>query len=126
MKRKMIPIILLIFSASLFAQWNQDANIDGKCSHIPHQNDKKEFLGLYNWQSPFLDNYDVTFYGLDIEVSSDSVYVGGNGTINGIALVPLDTFAFELNPIQLKTRLKSLFKKRQRNKSFENIATCKT
>lgn len=101
MKRKITTIILLIFSASLFAQWNQDTNIDGKCSHIPPQNEKQEFLGLYNWQSPLLANYDVTFYGLDIEVTSDSVYVGGNGTINGIALVPLDTFAFELNPIQI-------------------------
>jgi aminopeptidase N len=57
-------------------------------------------LGLYNWQSPFLSDYDVTFYGLDIEVSSDTVAVGGNGTINGIAMVPLDTFAFELIPDQ--------------------------
>ncbi len=96
MKRKSILFILLLSSAVLFAQWNQDLNIDGKCTHIPDQNTKQEFFGPYYWQSPYLFDYDVTFYGLDIEVTSTSIYVQGSGTINGIALVPLDTFAFEL------------------------------
>lgn len=100
MKRKLTTLILLIFSLSLAAQWNQETNIDGKCSHVPQTNNKADFLGLYSWQSPYLFDYDVTFYGLDIEVTSASIYIQGNGTINGIALVPLDTFAFELIPEQ--------------------------
>lgn len=100
MKRNFITIILFLFAASVFAQWNQDTNMEGKCSHMPPPNAKQEFLGLYSWQSPLLNDYDVTFYGLDIEVTSESVYVTGNGTINGIALVPLDTFAFELKDVQ--------------------------
>ncbi|MFA5418448.1 MAG: M1 family aminopeptidase [Bacteroidales bacterium] len=100
MKRKFITLILLVFSIAAYAQWNENTNIDGKCSHIPQNVDRSDLLGLYNWQSPFLSDYDVTFYGLDIEVSSETIAVGGNGTINGIALVPLDTFAFELIPEQ--------------------------
>ncbi|MDP2721272.1 MAG: M1 family aminopeptidase [Bacteroidales bacterium] len=100
MKRKFITLILLAFSIMTYAQWNENSNIDGKCSHIPQNVDRSDLLGLYNWQSPYLFDYDVTFYRLDIEVSSDTIFVGGNGTINGIAMVPLDTFAFELIPDQ--------------------------
>jgi len=101
MKRNLILFILLLSSVLLSGQWNQEINIDGKCTHIPEQNTKQEFLGAYYWQSPYLFDYDVTFYGLDIEVTSSSIYVEGNGTINGVALIPLDTFAFELIPEQL-------------------------
>ena len=100
MKCKITTLVLLILTISLSAQWNEDPNMEGKCSHVPQRAQQLNHFGLYDWQSPYLWDYDVTFYGLDIEVSSTSIYIKGNGTINGIALVPLDTFAFELIPEQ--------------------------
>jgi hypothetical protein len=50
----------------------------------------------YYWQSEYLFDYDVTSYLLDIEVSDTTTYISGNVTINCVAIVPLDTFAFEL------------------------------
>ncbi|PKP33203.1 MAG: hypothetical protein CVT99_01760 [Bacteroidetes bacterium HGW-Bacteroidetes-16] len=100
MKCKITTLVLLILTISLSAQWNEDPNMEGKCSHVPQRGQQLNYFGLYDWQSPYMWDYDVTFYGLDIEVSSTSIYIKGNGTISGIALVPLDTFAFELIPEQ--------------------------
>ena len=48
--------------------------------------------------NPFLDNYDVKFYKLDIEANNDSVFVKGNVLINALVINnPLDTFVIELN-----------------------------
>jgi len=45
-----------------------------------------------------LDNYDVKFYKLDIEVNNDSIFVKGNVLINALVVNnPLDTFVIELN-----------------------------
>lgn len=53
----------------------------------------------YSWQSEYLFDYDVTSYIIDIEVSDTTTHVGGNVTINCIALIPLDTFTiFSLLP----------------------------
>jgi aminopeptidase N len=51
---------------------------------------------LYYWQSAYLYDYDVTFYFLDISVTSQSTAIEGNATIQALALVEVDTFAFEL------------------------------
>ena len=98
MKRKFTFIILFLFSVVLSAQWNTDPNYEGKCSHIPK--DMPRTLDyLYNWQSPLLDNYDVKFYWLDIEVSDTETKVSGKVTINAQAVAAIDTFAFELIPV---------------------------
>ncbi|MEJ2593561.1 MAG: hypothetical protein P8100_00175 [bacterium] len=95
MKRIFTLLVLLIITTALFAQWNPETNYEGKCSHIPK--DMPRTLDyLYDWQSPLMDNYDVTFYFLDIEVSSESTFVGGNVTIHATAEAPIDTIAFEL------------------------------
>ena len=48
-------------------------------------------------QSPFLYDYDVKFYFIDIEVHANSVQVGGEVTFHAqVVAEELDTFAFEL------------------------------
>jgi aminopeptidase N len=54
---------------------------------------------LYDWQSDYLNDYDVKFYFLDITVSNTSTYIEGNTTINALAVTVVDTFAFELIPL---------------------------
>ena len=95
MKRKLSFIILLLCSIALSAQWNEYHDIEGKCSHAS-QKTAATLDHLYNWQSPLMDNYDITFYWLDIEVSNTTTFVSGNVTINAKAEVAIDTFAFEL------------------------------
>ncbi len=100
MKRIILLSILSMSVLAATAQWVEERNIEGKCSHA-HVNTVKDILNPdYHWQSDYLFDYDVTSYYLDIEVSEKSAYVAGNATINCKALVPLDTFAFELIPEQ--------------------------
>lgn len=95
MKRKITLLILMFISFGAFSQWNENSNIDGKCVHIP--TDFPMTLDhIYDWQSPFLNDYDVTFYWIDIEVSNTSTFVSGNVTFEAESVVALDTFAFEL------------------------------
>lgn len=96
MKRFTTLFIFLVYSIFAGAQWNKDPNIDKKCSHSKVPTDKMYFDPDYYWQSKYLFDYDVTSYLLDIEVSDTTTYVEGNVIINCVALVALDTFAFEL------------------------------
>lgn len=105
MKHFLLFISILFISSFSFSQINTDFNIENKCSHSAHQINKSLSFDIYNWQSEYLDDYDLTFYFLDIEVSNSSIYIDGNVTINGTALVDLDTFAIELIPEQVITQL---------------------
>ena len=98
MKRFLILIILLS-GLIVIGQQNENLNIDGKCSHVKFFN-SDIFAGLYDWQSKYLDDYDVTFYWLDIEISNTSTAISGNTSIYAESVVVLDTFAFELIPEQ--------------------------
>lgn len=104
MKYFLLSFATLLISSLSFSQINNDINIEQSCSHGKSHN-LKTLDYLYNWQSEYLYDYDVTFYFLDIEVSNSSIYVDGNTTINGIAKVDLDTFAIELIPEQTITQL---------------------
>ncbi|HEY9114541.1 MAG TPA: M1 family aminopeptidase [Bacteroidales bacterium] len=95
MKRKLTLIILLFLVTGAFAQWNDNFNIENKCTHQP-KNQKMAFEPEYSWQSDLLFKYDVKFYWLDIEVTNTETYVSGSVTINATSIVTLDTFAFEL------------------------------
>ena len=96
MKRSLTLLILLFAATTFFGQWNTNYNIDGKGMSAPSPLSPQY---LYDWQSPYLDDYDVKFYWLDINVSDVSTFVSGNVTINADAKVALDTFAFELIPV---------------------------
>jgi aminopeptidase N len=95
MKRYLTFIIFLLLSSLVFAQQNEAFKAEATCAHA-RPNNGHTLDHLYNWQSKFLDDYDVTFYFLDIEVSSSSTFVSGNVTIEAIATQDLDTLAFEL------------------------------
>jgi len=99
MKRGFFFIILFSLVTSISGQWNDNYNIEHKCSHISERREIMSLEHLYNWQSELLDDYDVKFYHLDLEVSSSSTYISGNVTIKADAVVQIDTIAFELIPV---------------------------
>ena len=98
MKRIATLFIFLVSAILAGAQWNEDFNIEGKCSHASTVVEKINFNPDYNWQSEYLFDYNVSSYIIDIEVSDTTTFVEGNVIINCTAIVPLDTFAFELIP----------------------------
>ena len=98
MKHLFTSIILTLFYFSSFGQYNDAFNWKKRCSHVPDPN-QKTLQYIYNWQNDNLNDYDVKFYWLDIEVTSASTYVSGNGSITAeVTASVLDTFAFELIP----------------------------
>lgn len=97
MKRFFLAFIFMYFSLLTYGQWIENHNIENKCSHVPLKKGEMNFDQLYNWQSEYLEDYDVKFYWLDIEVNSSSIFVSGNSTMNATSLVNMDTLAFELN-----------------------------
>ncbi len=108
MKRLLIFIIFISITFSSYAQWNTtDDHEELYCAHrsyfISQNNRTLDYL--YNWQSPYMDDYDVTFYFLDITVTNTSTFIEGNSTIQATALFPLDTFAFELVPEMVISQL---------------------
>ena len=99
MKRSLILIILISITLGSFAQWNTFDEEEQYCAHrTQFTNQSRTLEYLYDWQSPYMDDYDVSFYFLDITVTNTSTLIEGNTTIQATALFPLDTFAFELIP----------------------------
>lgn len=96
MKRVLLSVIFSFALINLFGQWNTNYNIDQKCMHIPQGREANTLAHIYDWQNDHLNDYDVKFYWLDIEVSNTSTFVSGNTTINAESVVAIDTFAFEL------------------------------
>ncbi len=98
MKHLFISFILFFIYSSSFGQFNDAFNWKKRCAHIPDPN-QKTLQHIYDWQNDNLNDYDVTFYWLDIEVTSSSIFVKGNSSITATVTAPvLDTFAFELIP----------------------------
>lgn len=87
---------MVIIATIAFSQINHDFDAAHSCSHVKSFSNNDFSRYLYNWQSEYMDDYDVTFYHLDIEVSNTSLFIEGNSTTNAVALVNLDTFAIEL------------------------------
>jgi len=96
MKTIIIFISGLILSSFVFSQTSFHDDPDHMyCSH--KQKFLNESFAAKSVVDPLLNNYDVKFYFLNIEVENTSVYVAGNVTINSeVTSVILDTFAFEL------------------------------
>ena len=105
MKQILFSILFLLITSISFSQINHDFEGVTGCSHSKAHIGQDFGRYLYNWQSEYMDDYDVTFYFLDIEVTSTSLFIQGNSTMNGIALVNLDTFAIELKSFQTITQL---------------------
>lgn len=97
MKRFFTFIILILISFGSFSQWNTPTNPEPYCSHMNRFDQQTRSMDdLYYWQSEYLYDYDVKFYFLDIAVTNLSTAIEGNVTIEALALVEVDTFAFEL------------------------------
>jgi aminopeptidase N len=96
---KIIITILLSFSViPAFTQFNVLPGFDEDyCHHIKAcSNTQKSYYTPFALNS-LMEDYDVTFYFLDVAVENNSVYIDGTVTIKAISLVnSLDTFAFEL------------------------------
>ena len=89
MLKKLLLVLFLLFTLSANAQQNISVESFKQMAFNPE----------YSWQSKFLFDYDVHFYGLDISVSPASTFVSGNVTIGASTLMDkLDTFAVELIP----------------------------
>jgi aminopeptidase N len=97
--KKHILFLSIIFSALIATgQYNIPVSpYQDYCHHI-----KSCANQLKNYHAPvvssaLLDNYDVSFYFLDLQVENNTVAVGGEVTIKAKPVVTsLDTFAFEL------------------------------
>ncbi len=88
LKKQLLALFLFV---ALFANAQQNISVESF--------KQMAFNPEYSWQSKFLFDYDVHFYGLDISVSPTSTFVSGNVTIGASTLMDkLDTFAVELIP----------------------------
>ncbi len=105
MKRTILSLIMVMAVTIGFSQHSHSLEEGMMCSHVKSSLSGDFSKYLYNWQSPLLDNYDVTFYHLDIEVSNTDTYVGGNVIINANAVADIDTFAFELKDFHTITQI---------------------
>ncbi len=93
--KSFIPIIIMtIIGLHTYAQHNIEHDDGLMCSHLKSSINNEMGKYLYYWQSPYLDDYDVTFYFLDLEVTNTSTAIIGDVTIEGIAVAEIDTFAF--------------------------------
>ncbi len=98
MKHLFTTFILTILFFSAYAQFNDTFNWKKRCSHVPDPN-QKTLRYIYDWQNDNLNDYDVKFYWIDLNVSSANTYVSGNTSITAqVTAAVLDTFAFELIP----------------------------
>jgi aminopeptidase N len=95
MKKLYLSGLLVLVNIALFAQMHDHS--DGlECSHV------KSFYQSFKStkdvvQTPRLNDYDVKFYFLDLNVESNSIYVSGEVTFYAeVVAAVMDTFAFEL------------------------------
>lgn len=88
--KKLLTFILLLSPCFMHAQINHPEHF--KYKQIKEYNTIKEFY--YN---PFLDNYDVYFVKLDLEVSDKSKYISGNATLQATSTEKLDTLIFDFS-----------------------------
>lgn len=105
MRKILLSLMVLIYSIIGISQINHDFEAELSCSHVKSQIGHDFGRYLYNWQSEYMDDYDVTFYHLDIEITNTSTFVEGNSTLHANALVDIDTFAIELKSFQTITQL---------------------
>ncbi len=93
MKKSLLSALLFLAVTSLFAQLNTTEE-QSVCKRR-HFTNLRAFEGYR--QSALMDQYDVGFYFLDIQLERTSIYVAGNVSINAtVVAVQMDTFAVEL------------------------------
>jgi aminopeptidase N len=101
-------LLLFVFLLSAFLA-------DAQRRSLPENFKRLAFSPDNAWQSKYLFDYDVRFYGLHLNISPDTSFISGHVRINAVNLADnLDTFAVELIPQMLidsaffeKTKLKA-------------------
>jgi aminopeptidase N len=98
MKQILLSAILIFIFTTISAQTNELQQHDRYCRHYPQSDEIPSYAYRNDWQSDLVHDYDVTFYFLDLQVSSTSIQVGGTVEIHGIVVAEeMAIFAFELN-----------------------------
>ncbi len=88
-----LSLVLMFIISTIWAQNEQPVLSCGHAKYFKNQRSVKNVV-----QSPYLFDYDVKFYFIDIEVTSASTYITGEVTIKAETVVAeFDTVAFELN-----------------------------
>ncbi|MBU0764329.1 MAG: T9SS type A sorting domain-containing protein [Bacteroidetes bacterium] len=90
MKNPILIIMILLHSCFVFSQ------------HTEHYESFKAGYGVYKSihepAHPLLDNYDITFYHIDLTATNSSTYIEGNVTVCArVQATELDTFVIELH-----------------------------
>ena len=97
MKKIIAALFAFLMTMTVFAQFNQIQGDHQYCSHLNRYSKQGYYEPVR--QNPLLDDYDMTFYFLDLEVSDDTTKISGNVTLHArVSASVLDTFAFELVP----------------------------
>jgi aminopeptidase N len=97
--KKYLLLVILIYSAEMIVgQYNFPIMPeDDYCHHLKSCERQIKYYYAPLTSSVLLDNYDVTFYFLDLNVENNTVDLSGNITIKAKSIVEaLDTIAFEL------------------------------
>lgn len=94
--KKLFAFLTLLYFAGVACAQTHDLFDIPECSHAKiHAAMLKKSKDIV--QTPRLNDYDVRFYFLDINVESNSIYVSGDVTFMAEVVVSvMDTFAFEL------------------------------
>lgn len=98
MKKLLLSLALILSVMLIKAQYNFPKAINQDyCSRIRAEEGKAGYYYAPQSVEPLLDEYDVTFYFLDLNVESNTTALSGNVTIQAKSTVAeLNTFAFEL------------------------------
>jgi len=98
MKKLLLSLALILSVMLIKGQYNfPEANNKDYCSHIAAAEGKAEYYYSPRTVDPLLEEYDVSFYFLNLNVESNTTYLSGNVTIQAKSTVAeLNTFAFEL------------------------------
>ncbi|MBE0639308.1 MAG: T9SS type A sorting domain-containing protein [Bacteroidales bacterium] len=94
MKQLVVLLLLLLITSQLSAQ-NAGQPTLVKCKHQEHHT---SHFGFGRYERPeWYDDYNVTFYFLDINVENNTTFVSGNATtIADVKRLSLEEFKFEL------------------------------
>ncbi|MDD4374127.1 MAG: hypothetical protein PHG67_09445, partial [Bacteroidales bacterium] len=98
MKHFFFTGIMLVAFLLSNAQINESHQHDRYCRHYPQLQEIPIYAYRNDWQSELVHDYDVSFYFLDLSVSSTSIHVGGTVEIHATVVASeMNIFAFELN-----------------------------
>lgn len=92
--KTLFTVLIVLINIAIIAQNNVPKFEAFKCSRAKKNVNKNK---LFDKQNQLLNNYDVTFYHLDLEATNESTNIGGNVKIYAKVLQTIDTLVFELS-----------------------------